>query len=75
MSSLETRTEQAIETARIALLLGDVERATKHPCGKRETDTTHSLMLVWVACELARRLLEFHGFKEEPAQQISEIPV
>lgn len=53
--TIEIRTEQAIETARIALLLGDVERATKHPCGKRETDTTHSLMLVWVACELAER--------------------
>lgn len=46
----------ALKIATVALLFGDVERATGHPDGKRETDTTHTVMLVLLAATWAEAL-------------------
>lgn len=49
-----TRTDRAIALANLVLRLGEVERITLHPDGRRrESVTTHSLMLAIVAAELA----------------------
>lgn len=46
--------DRALTIARIALAFGRVERATLHEDGVRpETDTDHTVMLGFVACELA----------------------
>ncbi|MBL8605197.1 MAG: HD domain-containing protein [Myxococcales bacterium] len=45
---------RALTLAQIALAFGRVERATRHEDGLRpETDTDHTVMLGFVACELA----------------------
>lgn len=46
--------DQLLRLTRLALRLGEVERVPRHPSGRRETDTTHSLMLALVAAEAAR---------------------
>jgi 5'-deoxynucleotidase YfbR-like HD superfamily hydrolase len=49
---------RALRLARISLAFGRVERATKHEDGVRpETDTDHTVMLGFVACELAPQRL------------------
>ncbi len=54
-------TDQLAATVRdlgvVAMRFGEVERETRHPDGKRrETDTTHTVMLALVACALAERI-------------------
>jgi putative hydrolase of HD superfamily len=44
-----------LELARLALRFGQVRRVTLHPDGERESDTTHTVMLIWIACALAGR--------------------
>lgn len=49
--------EEVLVLARLSLRLGEVERVPTHPDGvRRETDTTHSVMLALVAAEVAERL-------------------
>lgn len=45
--------DQALKVAEVAMLFGQVERTTEHPDGRRETDTTHTVMLGLLALELA----------------------
>lgn len=44
---------EAVGIARLVADLGQVRRATRHPDGERESDTTHSMMLALVALLLA----------------------
>lgn len=45
--------DHAERIAAIAMAFGDVLRATRLPDGVRaEPDTTHTVMLIWLACEL-----------------------
>lgn len=39
--------------ASLCLKLGEVDRATMHPDGRLETDTTHTVMLAVIACAVA----------------------
>lgn len=39
--------------ASLALHLGEVDRATMHPDGRFESDTTHTVMLTLIACAVA----------------------
>ena len=39
--------------ADLTLALGEVNRATQHPDGRAETDTTHTIMLSLIAADLA----------------------
>jgi len=49
-----TATELALKLGWIALKFGEVNRATFHADGMTpETDTTHTVMLGWIACSLA----------------------
>lgn len=51
--------EHLLVIARLALALGRVDRVTFHPDGRtRESDTDHTVMLVWAAVELASRHAE-----------------
>lgn len=43
---------KALRIAKVALRFGEVQRATAHPDGQPETDTTHSMMLALLAAEL-----------------------
>jgi 5'-deoxynucleotidase YfbR-like HD superfamily hydrolase len=46
--------DRAVALARLALVFGTVERITLHPDRTRaETDTTHTVMLALIACDLA----------------------
>lgn len=45
--------EHAVALARVALTFGQVERATRHPDGSPETDSTHTVMLAMIVAELA----------------------
>lgn len=46
--------ERVISMGKLAMLLGEVERSTLHPDGvRRETDTTHTVMLAIIACQIA----------------------
>ena len=42
--------------ADVALALGEVDRATRHPDGRPETDTTHTVMLALIAADIAPSL-------------------
>jgi len=56
MSTTETTTCHLTESLAIASLvmrLGEVERATRHPDGRHETDTTHTVMLALTAWRMA----------------------
>ncbi len=48
--------ERVLRLARISLRLGEVERVPTHPDGRRETDTTHTVMLALLAAEAADEL-------------------
>lgn len=50
---LGVRVDRATSLARLAMALGEVERATAHPDGRPETDTTHTVMLAMIAAEMA----------------------
>lgn len=50
--------DEMVSAVRLALLLGEVERVTRHPDGRRETDTTHTVGLIYCLMSLARRLDE-----------------
>lgn len=45
--------DQALDIARIAMTFGEVDRATTHPDGRPESDTTHSIMLALLVAPLA----------------------
>lgn len=54
MSTHHTALDRALNLARLSLMFGRVDRATRHEDGGRpETDTDHTVMLGLVACELA----------------------
>jgi 5'-deoxynucleotidase YfbR-like HD superfamily hydrolase len=46
--------DHAIAIASAALTFGQVKRATLHPDGSEETDTTHTVMLAMVVADIAR---------------------
>lgn len=46
--------DQAIAIASAALTFGQIRRATLHPDGSEESDTTHTVMLALVVADLAR---------------------
>lgn len=48
--------DTAIALARVALRFGQVERATAHPDGTPESDTTHTVMLALLVAEIADRM-------------------
>lgn len=51
--------DRALQIADLALALGRVDRATRHPDGVRpETDTDHTLMLVLLAVDVASTLYD-----------------
>ena len=50
--------QRALDIARLALAFGEVDRATAHPDGRPETDTTHTVMLALLAGELAELEVE-----------------
>lgn len=47
------RMRHATHLAKLALAFGQTYRATVHPTGEAESDTDHTVMLGWIACELA----------------------
>jgi putative hydrolases of HD superfamily len=47
--------DDLVKLAEYALRFGAVSRLTMHPDGQAESDTTHTVMLVWVGCSLAAR--------------------
>lgn len=47
--------ESAMALCEVALAFGQVDRVTRHPDGRPETDTTHTVMLALVAVSLADR--------------------
>ena len=49
-----TTLDSLLALAEIALAAGEEERATYHADGRRETVSTHTMMLGLVACEVAR---------------------
>lgn len=61
--------EHALAAARLALAFGSIERATLHPDGRRETDATHTVMLILVVAELARE----EGVDVEAAIQFAAV--
>lgn len=52
---MSTSLNFALSVARIAMTFGRVERATMHPDGQHETDTTHTVMLALLVAEYAHR--------------------
>jgi 5'-deoxynucleotidase YfbR-like HD superfamily hydrolase len=61
MTELDQGTEALADAAELlalrALQFGEIERtACQHPDGRRETDTTHTVMLTWLAPALAALL-------------------
>jgi len=44
----------ALQIARVSLEFGQVRRATRHPDGELESDTTHTVMLILLGIEMAR---------------------
>lgn len=53
MNTCLEEVEGAVRLAELVMKLGEVERATRHPDGRPETDTTHTVMLALVALRLA----------------------
>lgn len=53
---MQRHLDRLLQLARITLLFGQVRRVTRHPDGEPESDTTHTVMLCLVACELAPAL-------------------
>jgi 5'-deoxynucleotidase YfbR-like HD superfamily hydrolase len=51
--------------AALALRLGQVQRATRHPDGARESDTTHTVMLALSAAWLVENVDAFQGLNLE----------
>lgn len=51
--NLSPNAPAVLKLARLTLGLGEIERMTQHPDGRRETDATHTLMLAMFACEYA----------------------
>ncbi len=51
--SLSPEAPAVLKLVRLTLALGEVDRVTQHPDGRRETDATHTLMLAMFACEYA----------------------
>jgi len=49
----DDRLERALRIADVALAFGEVERATMHPDGRPESDSTHTVMLGLMGIELA----------------------
>jgi 5'-deoxynucleotidase YfbR-like HD superfamily hydrolase len=47
--------EHALAIARVALTFGQVQRATLHPDGTPESDTTHTVMLAMLVADVATR--------------------
>ena len=54
----------AIQIAAVAMRFGEIERATQHPDGRPESDTTHTVMLGLVALELAPPDLDRGGLPQ-----------
>lgn len=53
--NLDAQIASLVDLGELALRFGRVERITFHPdCKTRESDTTHTVMLVWAACSLAQ---------------------
>lgn len=48
-----TRPASLLPLASLCLRLGEVDRATMHPDGRMESDTTHTVMLAVIACAVA----------------------
>ena len=59
-----SRVDRMLATADLALRLGKVNRATFHPDGTPESDTTHTVMLGWIAVAVASRL-NAHTWNDE----------
>ena len=53
LNRINRLTQNIIQMGEIALKLGKVKRATKHPDLNPESDTTHTCMLSWIATYLA----------------------
>ncbi len=53
----ESLLDRSVRIARLALAFGRVNRATRHEDGRRpETDSDHTVMLGWLACDIAEGL-------------------